>query len=90
MNRLLLASCAAALPLPLFAQDQPDYSKMKTEEVFQQLCSGCHGKDMSGGQGGSLIDGEWKHGSSDDDLLKSIREGNGGIGHEAGFHGGAR
>jgi len=64
---------AIALVAPLSAQD---YSKMKTDKVFEQLCSGCHGADLSGGQGGSLIDGEWKHGSSDEELLKSIKEGN--------------
>lgn len=77
MNRLLL------LPLllpPLSAQDTPDYSKMKTDQVFDQLCSSCHGKDLSTGVGGSLVDGEWKHGGSDADLMKSIKEGNAQLG----------
>ncbi len=77
MNRLLL------LPLllpPLSAQDTPDYSKMKTDQVFDQLCSSCHGKDLSAGVGGSLVDGEWKHGGSDADLMKSIKEGNAQLG----------
>ena len=73
MKRLLLASALAA---PVLAQDQPDYAKMKADQVFEQLCSGCHGKDLSGGQGGSLVDGEWKHGSADTELTKSIKEGN--------------
>lgn len=66
--------------MPVFAQDQPDYSKLKAEQIFGQLCAGCHGADMSGGQGGSLIDGEWKHGSSDADLMRSIKEGNAQLG----------
>jgi glucose/arabinose dehydrogenase len=79
MNRTHLL--VIALVAPLSAQEStPDYSKMKTDKVFEQLCSGCHGKDLSGGQGGSLIDGEWKHGSSDDELLKSIKEGNAQLG----------
>jgi glucose/arabinose dehydrogenase len=69
MKNLLLLP----LLLPLSAQD---YSKMKTDQVFEQLCSSCHGKDLSGGQGGSLVDGEWKHGSSDAELMKSIKDGN--------------
>jgi len=74
---------AAFLLTPLAAQDRPDYSKMKAEQVFEQLCSSCHGKDLSGGVGGSLIDGEWKHGASDDDLLRSIKEGNAQLGMTA-------
>jgi glucose/arabinose dehydrogenase len=73
MKRFLL------LPLlvpSLSAQDKPDYSKMKADQVFDQLCSSCHGKDLSAGVGGSLVDGEWKHGSTDADLMKSIKEGN--------------
>lgn len=67
------------LPLlvpPLLAQEKPDYSKMKADQVFDQLCSSCHGKDLNAGVGGSLVDGEWKHGSSDADVMKSIKEGN--------------
>ena len=74
MKSVLLLSTLSLSPL--LAQDKPDYSKLKAEQIFEQLCSGCHGKDLSGGQGGSLIDGEWKHGSSDTDLMRSIKEGN--------------
>ncbi|BCX47586.1 cytochrome c oxidase, cbb3 subunit III [Haloferula helveola] len=64
------------LPLSLFAEDTPDYSEMKVDKLFETLCSGCHGKDLSGGQGGSLIDGEWKHGATEAEIRKSIAEGN--------------
>ncbi len=53
-----------------------DLSKMKVNEVFGHLCATCHGKQLDGGQGGSLIDGEWKHGASDADLFRSIAKGN--------------
>jgi len=68
---LLLASL-----LVLAADAAPDYSKMKVDELFETLCSTCHGKDLSGGQGTSLIDGEWKHGSSDDEIYQTILKGN--------------
>jgi glucose/arabinose dehydrogenase len=81
MTRTLLL--VPLLPSIALAADGPDYSKMKTDQVFEQLCASCHGKDLSGGLGGSLIDGEWKHGGSDQDLLKSIREGNAQFGMTA-------
>lgn len=78
MTRALLF--VPLLPSIAFAAETPDYSRMKTEQVFEQLCSSCHGKDLSGGLGGSLIDGEWKHGASDEEILKSIKEGNAQLG----------
>ncbi len=78
MKRLLILS--SALVFPLSAEEQPDYSKMKADQIFAHLCAGCHGADLSGGQGGSLIDGEWKHGDSDADLMKSIKVGNPDLG----------
>src|SRR6478609_9516348 len=75
MKRLLLLPLLLS-PALLSAQDKAELSKLKAEPLFAQLCSGCHGADLSGGQGGSLVDGEWKHGSSDADLMRSIKEGN--------------
>ncbi len=74
MKRLLFLS--PALVCPLLAEEQPDFSKMKADQLFAHLCASCHGADLSGGQGGSLTDGEWKHGDSDLDLMKSIKVGN--------------
>ncbi|NCF94185.1 MAG: secretion protein HlyD [Verrucomicrobiaceae bacterium] len=54
----------------------PDLSKMKVQDIFGQYCANCHGKKFEGGQGGSLVDGEWKHGGSDEDLFRSIAKGN--------------
>jgi glucose/arabinose dehydrogenase len=64
------------LPAAVSAQDPPDYSKMKVDKLFETLCAGCHGKDLSGGQGPSFLDGEWKHGSSDEEIRRNIAEGN--------------
>ncbi len=57
-----------------------DLSTMNIDAVYQQLCSSCHGKNFEGGLGGSLVDGEWKHGAADADIMKSIREGNAKLG----------
>lgn len=51
-------------------------NKMKVEDLYGTYCSGCHGKNFEGGQGGVLIDGEWKHGGSDDEIYNSIAKGN--------------
>jgi glucose/arabinose dehydrogenase len=50
--------------------------KVKVEDLYANHCSGCHGAKFEGGAGGSLVDGEWKHGSSDEDIFKSIAKGN--------------
>lgn len=43
--------------------------------VYAEFCSGCHGEDLAGGKAGSLIDGQWKHGGGDAELLRSIFDG---------------
>ncbi len=50
--------------------------KVKIDGLYGQYCSGCHGAKFEGGNGGSLVDGEWKHGSSDAEIFNSIAKGN--------------
>ncbi len=50
--------------------------KIKVEELYAKNCSGCHGAKFEGGQGGVLVDGVWKHGSTDAEIFKSIAKGN--------------
>ncbi|MDD7983876.1 cytochrome c [Lentisphaera marina] len=45
------------------------------EEIYKQVCHICHGLDMNGGIGPSLIDDFWKHGDSPHAVLHSISEG---------------
>jgi glucose/arabinose dehydrogenase/mono/diheme cytochrome c family protein len=45
------------------------------QEVFDKNCAGCHGSDMQGGIGPSLVDDVWIHGSTDADLLQTISKG---------------
>ena len=49
--------------------------KVKTEEIYRMHCAACHGASFEGGQGGSLVDGEWKHGASDEAITRSITKG---------------
>lgn len=45
------------------------------EQLYKTNCAGCHGAELRGGSGSSLVDGVWKHGGTDDDIAKIIREG---------------
>ena len=50
-----------------------DIERGKT--IYSQLCFNCHGPNLDGGQGPSLIDSYWQHGSSPDAILKVINKG---------------
>jgi glucose/arabinose dehydrogenase len=50
--------------------------KVKVDELFAKHCASCHGAKFEGGQGGSLVDGVWKHGDTDADIYRSIAKGN--------------
>ena len=44
--------------------------------VYDSLCANCHGPRLQGGgQGPSLVDDEWKHGRTDADIARVIRDG---------------
>jgi glucose/arabinose dehydrogenase len=45
------------------------------EELYRENCAGCHGNDLAGGSGSSLIDKEWTYGSSDSEIAAVIRNG---------------
>ena len=49
---------------------------LKVDEVYAKHCASCHGANFEGGQGGSLVDGVWKHGETDADIYRSIAKGN--------------
>ena len=43
--------------------------------IFQQNCTGCHGKNLEGGIGPNLKDETWIHGGAPDQVVKTITEG---------------
>lgn len=45
------------------------------ETLYADFCASCHGADLRGAKTPSLLDGDWKHGGSDEALLHTIREG---------------
>jgi aldose sugar dehydrogenase len=44
-------------------------------KIYAETCANCHGPNLQGAQFSSLIDADWKFGSDDASLTKSIREG---------------
>ena len=50
-----------------------DIERGKT--IYSQLCFNCHGPKLEGGQGPSLIDSYWQHGSSPEAILRVIDKG---------------
>ncbi len=45
------------------------------EVVFTQTCAACHGADLTGGIGPSLVDAEWIHGGDPEQIVTTITEG---------------
>lgn len=74
MTHRALATLLLCLASSAFAQG-PDPG-MKVEKVYETYCASCHGDKFQGGQGGVLVDGEWKHGGTDADITRSIARGN--------------
>ncbi|MDP0498984.1 MAG: PQQ-dependent sugar dehydrogenase [Verrucomicrobiota bacterium JB022] len=50
-------------------------SAQRIDALYQQYCASCHGDDLQGGSGSSLVDGIWNHGGTDADHARIIREG---------------
>jgi aldose sugar dehydrogenase len=68
------------LPILLCVGGIASAQKMKVEELYSTHCASCHGAKFEGGVGGILVDGQWKHGSTDADIFKSIAKGNAQMG----------
>jgi glucose/arabinose dehydrogenase len=64
------------LPMLLCLSGIASAQQIKVEDIYAKYCSGCHGAKFEGGQGGILVDGVWKHGSTDAEIAKTITKGN--------------
>lgn len=70
--RLFLAGCFLSVS-SVWAQNKIGTGTVA--ELYKTYCATCHGANLEGGQGSSLIDAEWKHGASDEEIAKSITAG---------------
>jgi len=53
------------------------------QETYESICQTCHGPNLEGGIGFSLIDNEWVHGSQPVEIYKTIDAGVQGSGMQA-------
>ncbi len=53
----------------------PDDTIKEGARLFAQNCSACHGDTAKGGRGPDLTSGQWKHGGTDEDLIRNTIKG---------------
>jgi glucose/arabinose dehydrogenase len=72
--RPALLLLAVVLAVPAWAQNPPAVRR-DAGRLYQQHCAACHGRNLQGGLAPSMLDDQWTHGSTDEDLARIIREG---------------
>lgn len=76
LSAALLAACQSSSAGPGEAEaGEALAAAARGAKIYAQQCASCHGNDMSGGLGGSLLGEAWKHGGTDADILRAIDEG---------------
>ena len=53
----------------------PDDAVNEGAKLFAQNCSACHGDTAKGGRGSDLTSGQWKHGGSDEEIIRNTMKG---------------
>ncbi|MBM3762492.1 MAG: PQQ-dependent dehydrogenase, methanol/ethanol family [Acidobacteria bacterium] len=62
-----------AFAVPLLAQHPT--ATLDGVEIFRRNCSACHGDNAKGGRAPDLTTGQFKHGATDEQLLRNITKG---------------
>jgi len=73
IGHALCLICAGMIIIPVSAQEEE--KPIKVEKLWEVHCSVCHGAEFEGGMGGDLIDDQWDHGSSDEEIYRAIEKG---------------
>jgi glucose/arabinose dehydrogenase len=74
ISHALAALTLATLTVPVFAQGARNGTGAVAQR-YAELCANCHGKNLEGAQGPSLLKDTWVHGGDDESIAKSIRSG---------------
>jgi PQQ-dependent dehydrogenase (methanol/ethanol family) len=72
---LAAAAVTAAAQDPHPAAPGPTPAASEGARLFAANCTTCHGADAKGARGPSLVRGEWKYGSSVDEIARNIHDG---------------
>jgi putative heme-binding domain-containing protein len=59
----------------LSAQHPANQSAEAGRALFQKKCASCHGANAKGGRAPDLTTGSWRHGGTEEDLIRNITQG---------------
>lgn len=72
---LLLVVCAGISLTQHPENKVADDSIREGARLFAERCSACHGDTAKGGRGPDLTSGQWKHGGSDEEIIRNTIKG---------------
>src|SRR2546428_13750459 len=70
-----LLAIALAPALLTAQQTAPDKRADQGRKLFQKSCAACHGQNAKGGRAPDLTTGQWRFGSTDEDIARNILSG---------------
>jgi glucose/arabinose dehydrogenase len=76
IDNIQLIAVDDSVKRPVVEITKKSLSSMKVEKIYSALCAQCHGARLEGGLAPTLLDGVWKHGSTDAELAHIIKKGN--------------
>lgn len=68
-------SLANSIDAQISQMQQQSQALSQGKALYSSTCASCHAKDLSGGTGFNLKDGEWIHGSKPSEILSNIKQG---------------
>ncbi len=75
MKRICFSIFWLAVCTSFALTQHPDNNVNEGARLFAQNCSACHGDNAKGGRGSDLTSGQWKHGGSDEDIIRNMMKG---------------